>query len=93
VGRHGSAATQGAWNVTNLMANFALVGIDVGGSDVGSKSRESNFVIRKMTFVTGARTSNRNNIAVVGGTALVVGVVVVVGGGHDDDDGGGGWFG
>jgi hypothetical protein len=75
------------------MADFALSIGDAGGLDSSGKSHESDFVIRKMTFVAGARTSRGNNIAVAESTALVVGVVVVVGGRHGDDDGGGGWFG
>jgi hypothetical protein len=86
-GRHGSTAAQGTRNITDLVADFALAGIDVG-----SQSCESNFVIREMTFIASAGTGSWDNIAVVRGTTLVVGVVVV-GGRHDDDDDGGGWFG
>jgi hypothetical protein len=75
------------------MADFALSIGDTGSLDSGSKGRESDFVIRKMTLVASAGAGRRDNIAVAESTALVVGVVVVVGGGHGDDDGGGGWFG
>jgi hypothetical protein len=81
------------WYVTGLMADFALSIGDAGSLDSSGRSRKSDFVIRKMTFVAGTGASRWNNIAVAESTALVVGVVVVVGGGHGDDDGGGGWFG
>jgi hypothetical protein len=75
------------------VADFALLGGDAGSLNSSGKSRELDFVIRKMTLVTGARTGGGNNVAVVGSTALVVGVVVVVRGRHGKSLGGGGWFG
>jgi hypothetical protein len=60
------------------MADFALSGGDASSLDSGGKSRESNFVIRKMTFVASAGAGRGDNVAVAEGTALVVGVVVAV---------------